>query len=243
MKIPLFPKTLLAIGYLLLVSDARAELAAFWTFDHQDASDSSGHGNNGQPVNDPVFPDDVPPPFKKGRSVEFGGSNRIEVADSVSLRFGDCLTVSFWIKAGQAGDPFGRLLTKGSFPEGPGWQVTREESALRFRIVTDGVERISREVTEIFDDAWHHLAFVLDGRTITAYKDGLPQTSPNVPAPVAYTGDFGNDSPLIIGAREVDGKRPFTGLLDEVAIFHAALTPEQIQALSEGQSPKDAVKE
>ncbi|MCH2059840.1 MAG: hypothetical protein MK183_04370, partial [Verrucomicrobiales bacterium] len=81
------------------------------------------------------------------------------------------------------------------------------------------------------DDGWIHAAFVYDGEADqgSIYLDGQLDWSGQKNAP----NGGGN---LIIGAIN-NGSNAFQGLLDEVAVWTGALSPERILELAEGDSP------
>jgi hypothetical protein len=83
----------------------------------------------------------------------------------------------------------------------------------------------------VVDDQWHHLAGVRGGGTVSLYVDGVFQASyadqglPNAPA----------GTPLLFGAllnpNGTDLVPLYTGLIDDVQIYGAALTGSEIQFL------------
>ncbi len=75
---------------------------------------------------------------------------------------------------------------------------------------------------------WSYVAAVWDGTTATLYVDGAPVAS------AAFSGTYppNSDNPLSIGAYGANnpGDNPFTGSIDEVAIYTTALSAPQILA-------------
>ena len=83
---------------------------------------------------------------------------------------------------------------------------------------------------------WQFVAFTLDGSTLRLYRNGheIASTlcaglSPIGPAALGLGGK------LNAGGREPESNTPgfWDGTLDELAVFHRALAPEQIIALFE----------
>jgi hypothetical protein len=72
-------------------------------------------------------------------------------------------------------------------------------------------------------NVWTHVACVLRGSTLTLYVNGAPVAASDAAA--AGTSDAGTN----IGSNAPRGD-PFVGAIDEVRIFRAARTPEQIAA-------------
>ncbi|MFZ5829504.1 MAG: LamG domain-containing protein, partial [Planctomycetota bacterium] len=89
---------------------------------------------------------------------------------------------------------------------------------------------------------WHHVAFVVDGSTLTLFRNGVPVAA----APCQGLSRFAPPA-LGIGAkldetgRARDRKNTgfWDGRIDELAIFNFALTAEQIWALFESENQAD----
>lgn len=100
----------------------------------------------------------------------------------------------------------------------------------------------SNGLTPLIDgsELWHNVVVVQKPniRGIDIYVDGILNNS------AAWsTGDataLGNLTQIIIGTSGLSGGRPSTALVDEVAVFNAALTQQQIAWLSTNQ-PSEAV--
>jgi hypothetical protein len=78
----------------------------------------------------------------------------------------------------------------------------------------------------ITDDTWHHIAGTFDGNELRVYVDG------NLEAIKITTGTIATNTRAVnIGASWGGGtwQRFFKGLVDEVAIYNRALSPEEIQ--------------
>lgn len=223
---------LLVLGFSAAHADS---LVGYWSFDAASLEDSSGNGLQGEAPLLVSYSDDVPPSLGRGKSIVFDGSNRVIIPHSPAFDRGDGLSISFWMKAdvdAQA-DEYPTLMAKFSGFEAPGWRISKHgESAVRW----DG----SRPVAA-FDGEWHHVVFVYDGKTITAYRDAVPVGPNNSDrhAEVPYDAETQNSSELVLGAREAGRHiRPYVGQLDEVAIFSRALTREEVEELYGGKSPK-----
>lgn len=77
--------------------------------------------------------------------------------------------------------------------------------------------------------AWHHVAVVFDGSTLTGYIDGVVDNMKTGLTPTIYAGD-----PFRIGCDQNTGveENYFTGDLDEVRIYDRALSAVEIKALA-----------
>ena len=95
---------------------------------------------------------------------------------------------------------------------------------------------------------WYHLALVYDGTTFTFYVNGVAKSSGtdsgfvpngNVPPGGAASYNYNyNTSPglrrraaadMVLGQRVDDAFNPFSGVIDDVAVYNKALTPQQVQ--------------
>ena len=91
-------------------------------------------------------------------------------------------------------------------------------------IWTDGVTNATLiGVRFVADNTWHHLIVTFDGTTIRGYVDGVIDNSKT-----GITGFPATNLPWNIGTDPLNSVLWFTGLLDEVAIYPTALTPQQI---------------
>lgn len=89
---------------------------------------------------------------------------------------------------------------------------------------------------------WHHVAFVMDGNTLTLYRNGAAVAK----SPCEGLGTFappalGIGAKLDENAQAEDRKSTgfWDGRIDELAVFNRALAPEQIQTLYESGSPSE----
>lgn len=225
---------LFALGLSSLSLHA-GSLTGYWTFDDGGLEDSSGHSLNGDAPVVVEYSDDVPPTLGKGKSIVFDGSNRAIIPHGPSLDEGDALSVSFWMKADAAAqtDDYPAIIAKFGGFKSPGWYIGKHgESSIRWNE--------SRPVPAL-DGTWHHLVFVYDGSTITAYCDGVPVGLGGEKfAEAKYHADIKTPAELVFGAREAGQHiRPFVGQLDDVAIFSRALARDEVEQIHGGLSPKD----
>ncbi|HXH06098.1 MAG TPA: LamG domain-containing protein, partial [Vicinamibacterales bacterium] len=76
-------------------------------------------------------------------------------------------------------------------------------------------------------DTWYHLAATYDGETLRAYVNGVLVTANTAPAgpPDVET------APLTFG-RHANASQYFTGIVDDIHIYHRALDAAEIAALA-----------
>jgi len=89
--------------------------------------------------------------------------------------------------------------------------------------------------TKINPGTWYHVAMVYNDTDIRLYVNGSHDDGPwSSSSPKAYTGGIANQSaPFMVGGYLYNGglKKPFDGLVDDVAIFDRALTPAEVQEI------------
>jgi hypothetical protein len=204
------------------VSSARAELVGYWKF-NDDTLDKSGYGNDGTPTAGIVYSTNTPLPLAAGKSLLLDSSNYVTVTADASLN-SQVFTLAYWVnqdgnsQSGQharltsrGGDTFETAVHANSTvnvyskPPGFGWQDTS---------------------ATLPDTGWNHLAYVSDGSSTKAYFNGTEVFS-----------DIAASTPsglLRIGARH-NGVEAFHGLIDDVALWDEALSPQRIADLVAGR--------
>ncbi len=111
--------------------------------------------------------------------------------------------------------------------------ISRHKGKFRTEITTD------RRTFPLYEgslpipwDTWFHVALVYDGATLTEYLNGVRGAS------MEASGNMATPTELFLG-RDHTAYDAIRGTLDEVMIFGAALTEEQIKMLFEGQGVKE----
>jgi hypothetical protein len=216
------------------------ELVGYWTFDGEDASDSSGYGNNGTVESNVAFTNDTP--TGTGRSAAFFGGGdslaQINVPNSQSLAVDDAMTLSFWVRMETNTPSWTRLIRKGSENSSQNsWLVDRDSSSYNIGIRYDTAgggglfnqNRLNGSGSEI-DGTWHHVVIVAydNGSGTTAngttkkFVDGVLKLNQTY----NHGTGFGNMLPL-----EINNQGNFIGCLDEVSLWYHALTDGMAIAL------------
>lgn len=212
-------------------------LVGMWLFDVEDdvIEDSSGNGNDGAIVGQADWTDG---PF--GGALEFEGGGHVSIPDSDSLDMTESVTVMFWFaneKKMAAFEDRQAVVGKhyleyevGIYPAGAMHTYTNDGTGGGY---DEGINTgIAGKLPDGDGDweigKWYHMAWTLDGRQETVYVNGVligEFTKPN-------EGTQAGSHTLDIGQRQ-GGSLPFTGAVDEVAIFNVALEQEDIQAAFE----------
>lgn len=182
-------------------------------------------------------------------AMDFGNkAGVVNVADASFLNEGaakDTMTFSVWEKLTAVTDASAFWANSPSSNNGTrGWQAHLPWSNGSIYFDTAGccdadVQRINKAVDAEwagYTDAtwwqsWHHFAFVKNGATKQIFIDGqLFLEGGGGPLPTDFTN-------LVIGGGSGLGDNRLAGMLDDLAIYAAALTPAQVDSLAKGAAP------
>jgi hypothetical protein len=215
-------------------------LVAYWSFDQdsdETVPDDSGNGHDGN-----IVDAEWVAAGKFGGAMDFNGTGAfVDVASHPDLNpANDDWTVEAWIKRADTVEPAGnsgwqKILTK--YPGAwNGYRIGLLNSAVHVIFGAGEASKVEfTSVTKIADTEWHHVGFVADrAGDITIYIDGEPdqQTS------VEHVEAVNVDQNLEIGRCHWCGGGAimgFFGTLDEIKIWRAALTQEEISLSMEGE--------
>lgn len=229
--------TFAVVTSLLAISlcDARIDAAstvAVWLFDEGTgdiAKDTSGNGNDGTLKNGPTWV-----AGKFGEALEFDGTDDyvdIDDTDALSGGNGKQLTVVAWFRTTKIeGTDNTPLITKYLSAQEKDWGLTVDTGRLKFAYETDGAG-VDFEVNApsmggvVELDQWYHGAFVLDGKDVKVYLDGEEVAAAELPTETPNT-----DVNVAIGA-VVYRNNYYQGIIDEVGVFNATLSQEEISAI------------
>ena len=205
---------------------------AAWGGATGEVRDSSGEGHHGAAVAGATTA-----VGRFGRAGSFpGGAGCVAIPDTASLRPSDQLTVAAWVRPDRVGGAaMGIAAKRVNF---------LADSAYAFFVANSG--RLSVDV-DTEDDRfeagpalttgrWSHVAMVYDGarQASTVFLDGAAVGASAERAPSIRPFR----SPLWVGClAEGAPSQGFAGLLDEVAIWHRALSTAEIAALATATAP------
>lgn len=206
----------------LLRLSPEAQLAAHWSFDDghlQVAKDVTGHGNDGE------IRGCAPVPGKVGQALRFGKGRYIELGRPAGLPIADRpFTVMAWIKTGAAS---GVVVARGG--AFCGYSLYLKDGAARFGLRRDQEGPTSIAASrEPVGDAWVHLAGVVHSDRLELYVNGklaaTVKTAGYIPGNCGQGMEIGYDA----GNSAAEITDPLEGLIDEVKIYHAALSESEI---------------
>ncbi|MHB8621741.1 MAG: DUF2341 domain-containing protein [Sulfuricaulis sp.] len=161
-----------------------------------------------------------------GGGVGFHGAQKIVIAASPSLKFGESgFTFSAWVKIAA---PLRDAVLFARQDGAEGVSVHIDQSKVYVRLVHAGQAQETPRTSDLVPGVWHHLA-VTGGKRVVIYVDGRETASLDAATPV-LTGD------IVLGASAAGGNF-FTGELDEVELSNIARSASWIQLAAQGQGP------
>jgi hypothetical protein len=229
---------------------AFAGLVGHWSLDGT-ADDSSGHGHNGFLMgigkDNAAMPSIVPGKF--GQAVTFDGHTAVEIPIDLDYQTHRKLTVSMWINLNgtKRGAQMETLLSTGA---GNGPKIMLARDKLR---ATGGNKTVGPNVS-LSADGWNFVAVTWDHEAgdMHIYANNAEAYYPlgyqNKTAQKTYASPRDPDYPTLghkaqkrylwLGAKDAFGKGySLKGVsIDDVRIFDAALTPEELADVSDGRS-------
>jgi hypothetical protein len=231
-KLTFFCLSLFVISLMLAFqSFAKVEFesaVAIWLFDEgngDELKDFTGNGNDGKLMNGPKWVDG-----KFGKALSFDGQDDyVEINNPVNIVDPD-FTIGFLVKPGKTQKMYADILSNHGGGAGlVGYCFEQFENNVNQFYNTFGVggDFLEQKValTQLTADVWQHFVSVRDGTTLTHYVDGNETASGNTPkGPVT-------ESPknLWLGNWSVESGREFNGVIDELFIFNAALSIDDIK--------------
>ena len=210
-----------------------AGMSAYWMLDEgagPTIADATGAGHGGTLVNGPVRI-----AGRTGLAVAFDGINDAAIVPHETSLNAYPLSTAFWMKTGATG--LSALVNKYAAASLNGWQVFTSGGSLcawyfrdRANYVWDG-GGCTMAVAGMNDNAWHHVAFVVDATGGRLYVDGTLRASRG------WTGTPGPATtiqPLSFGWYPGTAAPYLAGALDDVRVYGRALGTSEIAALVNG---------
>ncbi len=176
----------------------------------------------------------------QGGSLDIGSKNEFAIADQ------SC-TISLWFtrNPGSTDGQARRLISAGAgSDQKAGWAIwiQKDGSGLTFR-VGDGnaASDLTAKKDSLVNGEWHHVAVTVEreSRQVHLFLDG-ELVGESLKVDLLAGGTIGSHSGLCIG-RNSDDQQHHLGKIDEVALWHRALLPEEIEKIfRSGQSGEAA---
>ena len=205
---------------------------AGWSGAGSEVRDASGLGHHGTAVAGATTA-----AGRFGRAGSFpGNAGCVTVPDRAALRPDDALSISLWLNANAVGTvPLGVIAKRTSFLVESAYALYVEETG-RLGIDVDTEDNRFFSAPVVANGRWTHVAIVYEGArsTVTAYVNGAPAAASAVPG----TSIDPFTSPLWIGCLPLNTPaQGFSGLLDEVAVWHRVLSPAEVASLATATGP------
>jgi hypothetical protein len=223
----LLAQTALAAGF---DPNTDPSLLGYWSFNEGSgtvAADSSGHGNNGQLMNGPLWV-----PGKIAGALKFDGVDDYVLVphNAGLLPTGNEVTVSVWINAERHTGPnnatWQGILSKGDNPRLYSL-YTEASGVLHFSTGPSGAFVGTLSTGQVPLKEWVHVVAMVSGGQHVYYINGQPAGTSGAGA----TLPSGSTSPLNIGRSPEETDREFLGMIDDVRLYNRALTAEEIKKL------------
>jgi hypothetical protein len=175
---------------------------------------------------------------KFGNAQDFGlTTTGIDAPSHADFDWGanESFSIEFWVKPDIDGcQAHSRVAVGRDDGTGVQWWVgcAAVSGQATFQLDDSNTIRKSVKGVSITDGAWHHIVAVRDGATDTnyIYVDNVQ----NAVAANTYTGDFTADAPANVNIGWINHRidsptiHRFLGVIDEVAIYDKALTPNDV---------------
>jgi hypothetical protein len=223
----LLAQTALAAGF---DPNTDPSLLGYWSFNEGSgtvAADSSGHGNNGQLMNGPIWV-----PGRIAGALKFDGVDDYVLVphNAGLLPSGNEVTVSVWINAERHTGPnnatWQGILSKGDAPRLYSL-YTEASGVLHFSTGPGGAFVGTLSTGQVPLREWAHIVAMVSGGQHVYYINGQPAGVEGSGA----TLPAGSTSPLNIGRTPGETDREFLGMIDDVRLYNRALTAEEIKKL------------
>jgi concanavalin A-like lectin/glucanase superfamily protein/F5/8 type C domain-containing protein len=206
-------------------------LVAQYAFENN-ATDGTGNGYDGTPMNDPFYEDAA---GDLGRAMMFDGIN-----DYVDLPIGTLIgsltdmSVATWVNLADSSSSYQRIFDFGSTDTGGYMFLAPREGTtgpIRFAITPAGGTESIVSTTMNLPSGWHHLAVVIDSASMTAsvYLDGALAASG---ATATLPQDLGTPTQNWLGRSQYEADGYFTGSLADFSIYNRALSAGEVSYLA-----------
>ena len=179
-------------------------------------------------------------------SMDFNGTDYIDIPITSSLQITNNFTYSFWIKTsgGAGSNSEGTFISNQFSWQTSGYTIGTYSNKIQV-FGSDGTSVYFNASTmrgigdnNITDNQWHHIAVTFASGVTKVYIDGsLPTNGSGEFTSGATSISYNNTTIFRIGQSATGGNYGHIGQIDEVAVFNRVLNTTEIAALYEGTSP------
>lgn len=207
-------------------------LKGWWKME-DDATDSSGVGNDGVLIGDASFVDGK---FGKALSLD-GDGDALDVANFTGINSSSQFTVSVWanlVTLGQSSADDGALFSNvgNSALLWANYDATTAPipMSMSYNVgdISDNSNRVDGPADLLVDNVWHHVVGVMDGAIRKIYVDGLMVAEVTNSAQQSITID---GEQVQVGGWDNHSNQWFNGMVDDVRVYDVALTDEEVSTI------------
>jgi HEAT repeat protein len=218
-----------AIQTLVAGTPARGALIAHWSFDDRSATrarEVTGHGPEGELKGATVAEGRI------GAALRFAGGVHVALGKPDGQPIQDTpFTVMAWARPEA---PTGVVVARGGAFCGYALYVKEGRPAFGIHRQRDGPAHIAAG-GEPLADGWTHLAGVVDTGAIRLYVDGRLAAEATTPGLIPTAPGQGMEIGIDLGTSPAEITDGFTGVIDEVKVFHGTLSATEIAKAATGQ--------
>lgn len=189
------------------------------------AADASGNGRTGTYVGSPTLSiASLLPGATENTAVDFNSSSKyVQIADAAWMDV-SVVTIEAWVKTSSVGTNQ-VILSRHTGSGNDAYFVRADVTTGYFSggVYIGGVLKLFTSAANICDGITHHIVFTYDGVAAELYVDGLRVLR------TAQTGNIDAVTQAIRVAVSALGLSPFTGTIDEVAVYGRALSSQEIR--------------
>jgi len=185
-------------------------------------SDESDYGNSGVLTGNITWVGG-----KIGEAIELVATSYVELPEIPAYDITDSVSLMAWIKTTSV-TTWARIIDKSQWQDnGFDLAISMDTHAPLFEFFVDNTTSQALATTTIDDGQWHFIAGTFGAKMARIYVNGVMENE------ITSTGSVDikpNDLPIRIGCEANNAKgQPYTGAIDEVAIFNRELSAAEIQ--------------
>ncbi len=213
-----------------------APLLAHWTANEGALAPEVADASGGPAL--AVRPTAPPPRIRgvHGNALNLAGTHALATAGWPEIETLPALTFSAWVRPVELGG-FREIFRKEDGERRLLFSFQENGTILSLGLNIDGYVECDAPLdpTRVLDGEWHHCAATFDGQTMRVYLDGEEIGSLARPGVIALQPG----TPAFLGSNNGAAEH-FQGGLDDLRVYQAALTPDQVRRLCQaGQAALD----
>ena len=192
--------------------------------------DASDNGNDGEKFGNANWADG-----KIGKCLDFAAGSYVRVPEIPDYDVTDAVSLMAWVKTTSV-STWARIIDKSQWQDnGFDLALSQITHAPLFEFFVNNTTSQALAATPVDDGEWHFIAGTFGNKKVRICVDGVMERE------VTSTGEVDikpNDWPITLG---VEGNnlsgQPYTGMIDEVAIFNRELSANEIEDIYQNGVP------